>query len=64
MIREYKELKMPGDMQEGLMFRNASSKQLDVFAERVGIVRRRFLFAKEPDYLFRIRIRNEAIRRR
>ncbi|MEW5569675.1 hypothetical protein [Rossellomorea marisflavi] len=61
MIKEYKPLKIPSGMTEGYIFSIASSRQLNIFGEQVGIKRRRFLFIKEPDFLFKNRIRNRGI---
>lgn len=60
-LKEYKPLKIPEGMSEGLLFSMASSKQLDVFGGKVGIQRRSFFIFKEPDFLFKIRIRNKNI---
>lgn len=62
MFKEYKPLEMPKGMGEGLIFSMASSRQLDIFGERVGVKRRKLLFLKEPDFLYKIRIRNKDIR--
>lgn len=61
MLKEYKPLKFPIGMSEGLIFSIASSRQLNIFGERVGVKRRKFLFFKEPDFLYKIRIRNKDI---
>lgn len=62
MLSEYIPLKEPHDRGEGLMFSSASKGQLDIFGKRVDIKRRTFLFLKEPDVLYKIRIKNESIR--
>ena len=61
MFEEYKPLKIPDGMAEGLIFNRADSRQLDIYGEWVGVKRRKFLFIKEPSFLFKIRIRNKAI---
>lgn len=61
-MKEYKPLKIPDGMSEGLIFSMASSRQLDIFGEKLGLKRRRFFFVKEPDFLFKIRIRNRDIK--
>lgn len=60
-IKEYRPLKTPDDMSEGLMFSYSTGRQLDVFGEYAGIKRKKFLFTKEPDFLYKLRIRNFAI---
>lgn len=62
MLNEYKPLKLPSGMTEGYIFSIASSRQLNIFGEQVGIKRRKFLFVKEPDFLFKTRIRNRSIK--
>jgi hypothetical protein len=62
MFEEYKPLKIPDGMSEGLIFSKANSRQLDIYGEWVGVKRRKFLFIKEPSNLFKIRIRNKSIR--
>lgn len=62
MFKEYKPLEMPKGMSGGLIFSMASSRQLDIFGKRLGLKRRKFLFLKEPDFFYKIRIRNNDIR--
>ena len=61
-MKEYKPLKLPEGIQDGLIFNIASSRQLDVFGESTGLKRRKFLFIKEPDFLYKIRLKNLTIK--
>lgn len=61
LIQDYRPLTHPGGKPDGLIFSTATSKQLRVFGDRLGVKRRGFLFLKEPAFLFKIRIRNRSI---
>ena len=63
-VKEYIPLKTPDDMQEGLMFSFSKGRQLDVFGDMVGIKRRKIKFIKEPDFLYKIRLRNFGIKKK
>lgn len=63
-VREYIPLKTPDDMQEGLMFSFATGKQLDVYGEMAGLKRRMVIFIKEPDFLYKIRLKNFGIKQK
>lgn len=62
-LKEYMPLKTPEDMSEGLLFSFATSKQLDIFGEMVNIKRRKIGLFKEPDRFYKVRLRNEGIRK-
>lgn len=62
MIREYRPLKMPNGMSDGLMFSRSTGRQLDIFGEYEGLKRRNLSCIKEPDFLYKIRLRNSAIK--
>lgn len=60
-LKDYKQLKYPEGTQDGFIFSFASRGMLDRLGERCGIKRRKFLFIKEPDALYKIRLRNYGI---
>ena len=63
-LKDYKQLKYPEGAGDGLIFSFASGKVLDGFGILHGIKRRKFLFIKEPDTLYKIRLRNHGIKER
>lgn len=44
MFKHYKLLPMPEGMAQGSMFNNASTKQLDIFGDRLGVKGKGFYF--------------------
>lgn len=62
MLRDYIPLKVPEGKEEGLLFSRATGIQLDIFGNYINLKRRKVLFIKEPDFLYKIRLRNKAIK--
>lgn len=47
--------------QQGLIFSYATGKQLDIYGEWYKVKRKKFLFLKEPDSMYKKRLWNKAI---
>ncbi|WP_156133502.1 hypothetical protein [Geobacillus kaustophilus] len=62
-LKDYIPLPMPDGYSEGLLFYYARGKRLDIYGHFYNVPRRKFLFIREPDVLYKIRLRNEGIKR-
>lgn len=61
LFKDYKPLDFPKGCGVGVIFSTANSRQLDIYGAWKKLERRRLWIFKEPDNLFKIRIRNVAI---
>lgn len=55
--------KLPEGKSYGFIFNIASGRTLDVYGEAEGIPRKRWIFIREPDFMYKPRIARTAIRK-
>lgn len=54
-------IKLPYYYQFGSLFNMATGRDLDIFGEMYGVKRKKFLFLKEPNWIYKDRIAKEAL---
>ncbi|WP_028551461.1 hypothetical protein [Paenibacillus sp. UNC451MF] len=52
----FKSVKLPDGYSTGVLFDLAAGRQVDIFAERIGIQRKKWFILKEPDWSLKKRI--------
>jgi len=55
--------KLPEGKEYGFLFNIATGRMLDVYGEREGIPRKKWLFFKEPDFMYKNRMVKEVLSR-